>query len=108
MSWLNNFSSDIKHLLVRGDIKWGTYGKSQRNPLAWVFLDRMEDSHIRNILIDVREERYNIPLHYIYHFQKELQLRIKEPQYSIVLEEEFERGIQATEVQPRRDFSITI
>jgi hypothetical protein len=87
-------------------MKWGTYGKSQRNPLKWVMLSDMEDSHIRNILIDVREGIYNIPLSYLYHFQKELQLRIKEPKYSIVLEEEdIERTIQATEVQPRRDFS---
>jgi hypothetical protein len=88
MSRLNSFSSDLKHLIGRGGMKWGTYGKSQRNPLRWVMLSNMEDSHIRNILIDVREGKYNIPLRYIYHFQKELQLRIKEPQYSIVLPED--------------------
>lgn len=42
--------SDDPHTLVRDYFNWGSYGKDGNEPLHWIPLDEMEDSHIAAIL----------------------------------------------------------
>ena len=43
------------HYELRQSYRWGTYGKSGREPLKWVILRDIHDDHLENILIMVRE-----------------------------------------------------
>ena len=76
----------MRHKLIRSEEKWGTYGKNQDQPLSFILIKDISDTHLSNIIIwvtkyktiysdeilelmnneqDYRHKHYiNIPEHY--------------------------------------------
>ena len=69
----------IRHMLVRGKMQWGTYGKSGKDPLTWVYLYNLTDEHIQAIL----DTQHHIQKSTRRLFKRELRLRKRYPEYSI-------------------------
>ena len=80
---MNNYLKKViryifKFQRVRDWMKWGTFGKSGREPLKWVVLKNMSDEHIEAIL----KTQKQISKFYRSEFEKELAMRKKFPEFS--------------------------
>jgi len=69
----------IRHMVKRRKMQWGTYGKSGKEPLKWVYLYDLTDEHIQAIL----DTQHHICKSTRRLFKCELRLRKKYPEYSI-------------------------
>lgn len=69
----------IRHRILRKRMKWGTYGKSGKEPLRWMKLHCMTNEHIQAIL----DTQCHINRRYRRSFKCELRFRKKFPEYSI-------------------------
>jgi hypothetical protein len=68
----------IKHVDTRDTFKWGTYGKQLKDPLRYVYLKDMSDSHIINVITNC-----NLPEETKEVFSRELYFRLQNREYSI-------------------------
>ena len=64
-----SLTTESPHSDIRQHFAWGTYGKSGKDPLMWVKLKDMEDSHIRAVL------GLTIAPHITLVFENELEFR---------------------------------
>lgn len=69
----------IRHRSIRRKMKWGTFGKSGKDPLKVVRLHCMTNEHIKAILLT----QCHITSSYRKSFERELRFRKKYPEYSI-------------------------
>jgi len=61
---------------IREIFDWGTYGKKGKEPLHYIILKDMEDSHIENILYDYEADRLRISEVISDMLKKELKYRL--------------------------------
>lgn len=68
----------LDHYLYRDTFKWGTYGKKLDQPLRYVYLKDMSNSHIINVLTNcnLTEEIKEV-------FSREIYFRMENPEFSI-------------------------
>lgn len=69
----------FEHVDTRDTFKWGTYGKELKDPLRYVYLKDMSNSHIINVLTNCKltEELKEV-------FSHEIYFRMQNPEYSIL------------------------
>jgi hypothetical protein len=69
----------IRHALMRNKLRWGTFGKSGKEPLRKVLIKDLTNEHIQAIL----DTQHHINKRYRKMFKRELKLRKRFPEYSI-------------------------
>jgi hypothetical protein len=47
--------TNLNHLEAREHLKWGTYGKNGNEPLRYIIVKDLENSHLQNIISHIKE-----------------------------------------------------
>ena len=68
--------ADYNHLEARKHFKWGTYGKNGDEPLRYIIVKDLENSHLENIISHIKEFPANYDPAFLRLLEEELAYRV--------------------------------